>query len=110
MQYSNFPEANKALLPSGQRYSDGITVGVLNVYTNGESCVSLWRPTLRERLSVLIFGRVWLAVLSGATQPPVYVGAVRHYFVQPSIAQRWAQLRDGLRIRWALYRAMKKGG
>jgi len=33
----------------------------------------------RERLSALLFGRVWLALLSGETQPPALVQASRDY-------------------------------
>ncbi len=46
-------------------------IGNLPIWTDGESCVSLWRMSFRERLSALLFGRVWLFVLSGRTQPPV---------------------------------------
>ena len=51
----------------------------LPVWTDGEQCVSCWRMPVRERLSALLFGRVWLAVLSGSTQPPVYIQAGRTY-------------------------------
>jgi len=51
----------------------------LPVWTDGEQCVSCWRMSIRERLAALLFGRVWLAVLSGSTQPPVYISATRTY-------------------------------
>jgi hypothetical protein len=49
------------------------------VWSDGEQCVSCWQMTIRERLTALLFGRVWLMVLSGWTQPPVYVEASRSY-------------------------------
>jgi hypothetical protein len=45
--------------------------GTLPVATDGQVCLSLWKAGWRERLSILFFGRVWLWVYSGKTQPPV---------------------------------------
>lgn len=45
----------------------------LHVWSDGEQCVSCWKPTLKERLNILFGGKVWLGVLSGKTQPPVFV-------------------------------------
>ena len=44
-----------------------------------DTCVSCWRMSWRERLKVLWTGRVWLGVLSGQTQPPVYVTVERPF-------------------------------
>lgn len=49
----------------------------LRVWTDGEQCISCWQMGWRERLSALVFGRVWLSVLSGRTQPPVWLMATR---------------------------------
>lgn len=54
--------------------------GPLPVYSDGQQCISCWRPSLRERVSMLLFGRVWLYVLSGKTQPPVSLKAKRNVF------------------------------
>jgi hypothetical protein len=43
----------------------------LPVYRDGQHCISLWQPTLKERLSILFYGHVWLWVWMGNTQPPV---------------------------------------
>lgn len=78
MQPKPFPESNRDLLKP-----DGMTdeeCGPLPVFTDGETCVSCWRPTWRERLSILLFGRVWLGVLSGGTQPPVWLWGVKTPF------------------------------
>lgn len=55
----------------------------LDVYTDGETCVSCWRLTLRERISALLFGRCWLGVRSGTTQPPVWIMCSRSAFQKP---------------------------
>jgi hypothetical protein len=77
----NFEHSNKVLYPaSGARYSDRVErVCQLPCWTDGEQVVSLWRPSWRERLSILLFGRVWLAVLSGSTQPPAALTGARVY-------------------------------
>lgn len=75
-----FKYANKMLQPSGAQYSDDVLkVDSLPVFTNGEQCVSCWQMSLRERLSALLFGRVWLSLLSGQTQPPAHIQASREY-------------------------------
>ena len=66
-----FPQRNKTL-----RKPDGMTdteCASLHVFTDGEICVSQWRASWRERLSILFKGTVWLRVRSGTTQPPVKI-------------------------------------
>lgn len=45
----------------------------LPVWCDGKQCVSCWKPTFKERLNILFGGKVWLGVLSGKTQPPVFL-------------------------------------
>ncbi len=52
----------------------------LLVFRDGTQCISCWRPSWRERLSILLFGRVWLYVVSGRTQPPVALEGKRAIF------------------------------
>jgi hypothetical protein len=52
----------------------------LPVFRDGERCISAWRPTWRERFSILFFGRVWLHVWFGNTQPPVLLEGKRSAF------------------------------
>ena len=83
MKPISFGYSNKVLLPSNQEYSRNVIgVSPLTIWTDGEQCVSCWRMSFRERLSALLFGRVWLAILSGETQPPVYVVADKEYLVE----------------------------
>ena len=80
MKPVNFKHSNKTLQPSGATYSENVTgVEPLHIFTDGEQCVSCWRMTWMERLSLLIFGRVWVAVLTGQTQPPIFVIAAKTY-------------------------------
>lgn len=65
-----FEEANCTLTGSGE-------VGDLPVCRVDEMIISRWRPTWRERLSMLVYGRVWLYVLHPRTQPPVVIEARR---------------------------------
>ena len=81
MKPTGFELSNTTLQPSGATYSKNVTrVEPLPIWTDGEQCVSCWQMTWRERLSALIFGRVWIAALSGQTQPPIYAEAARSYF------------------------------
>ena len=87
----NFPEAVKTLQPSGKTYSENVTgVEPLPIWTDGEQVVSCWRMSWRERLSALIFGRAWVATLSGSTTVPVFTTATRHYF-KPAAEETHAQ-------------------
>lgn len=73
MEPSNFEQSNKILLkPEGWRDEDCMS---LHVWTDGKHCVSLWRPTWRDRLRILFKGEIWLWIVSGGTQPPVAVTA-----------------------------------
>lgn len=81
-----FKYSNRTLLPSGQEYSENIDgVDPLPVWTDGEQCVSCWRMSLLERVQALLFGRVWIAVLSGRTQPPIYAQASRDYLKEAQL-------------------------
>jgi hypothetical protein len=68
----NFRRANGTLTggPS-QNFNTDEDVVDLPVYRNGKEVMSCWRPSLRERLSVLFQGRVWLRVSTSTAHPPV---------------------------------------
>ena len=51
--------------------------GVLPVWNDGKQCLPCWKPTIKERIMILFGGNVWLGVLSGKTQPPVFVTGER---------------------------------
>jgi len=75
MEPIKFQQANKELLkPLGMTDEE---CGSLPIYTDGKRCISLWKMTWRERLSALFFGKIWLSVHSGQTQPPVWLMAAK---------------------------------
>ena len=73
-----FEEANRCLTKPADMTDE--ECGSLWVYSDGHDCVSCWKLTFRERISVLLFGRVWLGILTGYTQPPVWLDARRTVF------------------------------
>ena len=86
MKPTKFDEANKNLTGSREGYSEQVeAVDPLPIFTNGEQCISLWKMSWRERFSALFFGKVWLAVLSGESQPPVALFATKVYFERERI-------------------------
>jgi hypothetical protein len=78
MKPIDFTQTNKTLTRPRNTTDD--ECGPLQVYSDGQQCVSCWRPTFRERLSILLFGKVWLFVWSGETQPPVALAGARSPF------------------------------
>lgn len=80
MKPTKFELSNSTLQPSGAKYSENVAgITPLPIWTDGEQCVSCWRMNWRERLSALVFGRVWIAALTGRTQPPIFATAVKEY-------------------------------
>lgn len=80
MKPIQFKYANWRLDAPAGEYSENVAgIDPLPVWTDGEQCVSCWRLSWRERLAALLFGRVWLSVLGGSTQPPVCIEASRTY-------------------------------
>lgn len=78
MEPISFPEANKNLQkPQGMTDEE---CGPLPVYNDGQQSISCWKMTWRERLSALIYGRVWLYVHYGLSQPPVALSATKTVF------------------------------
>lgn len=80
MTPTTFPQSNKTLkAPPGKEAE----IVELPIWTDGQQCVSCYRLSWRERFSALFFGRAWLSVLSGQTQPPVWMLVKRELFEQP---------------------------
>lgn len=69
MKPSSFPQATKTLAKPGNMTEE--ECGPLPVYSDGTQCISLWQMTWPERLKALFFGRLWVFVYSGVTQPPI---------------------------------------
>ena len=66
----------------------------LPVWCDGEQCVSCWKPSFKERVKILFGGKVWLGVLSGKTQPPVFVSGEKVFEEAPIKARITAFLLD----------------
>lgn len=76
MKPSNFPEAN-ATLGGGPapKYGTEDPVIDLPVHKDGHQIISCWELSWRDRLRVLVTGRVWLHVLARETHAPVKITA-----------------------------------
>ncbi len=75
MKPIDFPQSIKTLQrPSSMSEKECLP---LPVWSDGETCISCWKPTVLERIKILVKGKVWLGVYSGDTQPPVFVTADR---------------------------------
>jgi hypothetical protein len=86
MKPSNFKEATKTLVKPDSLTDEECVP--LSVWNDGESCISLWRMGWKDRINALIFGRVWLCVRSGETQPPVWLDVSRTVFIKPKFKER----------------------
>ena len=54
--------------------------GSLAVYRDDKQCISCWKMSVKERLSALIFSKVWIWILSGNTQPPIALEVTKTIF------------------------------
>ena len=71
MKPIDFPQSTKVLQrPSTMTEQECQS---LHVWNDGKQCVSCWKLSFKERMKVLFNGKVWLGVLSGKTQPPVFL-------------------------------------
>lgn len=61
----------------------------LHVWSDRKQCISCWKPSIKERVRILFFGNVYLGVLSGSTQPPVFVSGA-YPFTRPRFLVRVA--------------------
>lgn len=78
MKPIKFKEANKNLLkPSNMTDEE---CNSLWVYTNDQECISCWKMAFKQRIKALLFGKVWLSVYSGQTQPPVWLDCDKTVF------------------------------
>lgn len=69
----NFKLANRKLYaPSEEGCCSKIP---LPVWTDGVQCISCWKCSFLDRLRILFTGRVWASIMSGSTQPPMWIAA-----------------------------------
>ena len=78
MKPIHFKEAQIELKkPSGMTDEE---CGSLWIYRQDNQCISCWRIPVWHRIKLLFHGRIWLGVLSGNTQPPVWLDCRRTIF------------------------------
>jgi hypothetical protein len=90
-----FPFANK-ILEKPQGWTDE-ECNPLPVYNDGQQSISCWELSWKERLTVLVFGRVWLRVVMGHTQPPVLLEAIRTPWLEDPWTKRWEWLKTKIK-------------
>lgn len=98
MKPIDFPQSTKVLQRPGT-LSDA-QCGALPVWCDGKQCVSCWKPSFKERVNILFGGGVWLGVMSGKTQPPVFVTGERVFEKAPIKAQIKAFLLEVITDTW----------
>jgi hypothetical protein len=54
----------------------------LPILNLGDTCISCWQMSWRERLKALLTGKIWLGILSGQTQPPCYVAVDQPFRIE----------------------------
>ena len=45
------------------------------------TCISCWKASLWQRLKFLFDGKIWLGIVSGETQPPVWIDCTKTVFI-----------------------------
>ncbi len=95
MKPINFKESNEVLhKPSNMTDKE---CGSLHIYSDGKQCISCWKANWVERLKFLFTGKVWLGVMNGFTQPPVWNTINKPFEKEPG---RIAKLLDTLSKIW----------
>lgn len=85
MKPIDFPQSTKVLQKPEKMLDTDCQP--LPIWSDGKECVSCWKPTFKERVRILFTGKVWLSVLSGRTQPPVFITG-NNFFVRPPFFAR----------------------
>ena len=97
----DFPQSTK-VLQKPSTMSDN-ECSSLHVWNDGKQCVSCWKPTFKERMNILFGGKVWLGVLSGKTQPPVFVSGEMVFGKAPlkaRILAFWGKAKESIIQTW----------
>lgn len=56
--------------------------GSLWVHKSQGQCISLWTVPFWQRVQFLFHGKLWLGVVSGNTQPPVWLDMTKTIFIK----------------------------
>ena len=52
------------------------------IYQSGNECISCWKASLWDRIKFLFHGKIWLGILSGNSQPPVWLDCQNTVFLK----------------------------
>lgn len=78
----DFKESNKKLgTPKNWDEEKNGKCGVLPVYSDGQQSISLWKLSWKERIQILRYGKIWLGILAGKSQPPVWLDSQKTVFI-----------------------------
>jgi len=82
MKPVKFPQANLELhKPPGMTDEE---CGNLHIHrTQDGQCISCWSVGWWARLKFLFHGKIWLGIVSGASQPPVWLDCTKNVFIEP---------------------------
>lgn len=92
MKPIDFPQSTKVLQRPENMLDEECKP--LPIWSDGKQCVSCWRPTLKERVRILMSGKVWLGVAAGNTQPPVYITGETPFVLPPFFARVRLSIED----------------
>ena len=86
MKPVNFKESTKELKkPSSMRDDE---CSSLHVWSDGNQCVSKWKPTFIERIRIAFGAAIWMGIFGGSSQPPVWLDASQSPFAKLSFFNR----------------------
>lgn len=54
----------------------------LHIYQTQDTCISCWKANFWQRVKFLFHGKIWLGVVSGHTQPPVWLDCTNTVFIK----------------------------
>ena len=83
MKPIDFPEKTKELQKPPSMTDEECSS--LSIWNDGQICISCWKADWKERLSILFFGKIWIRIYSGITQPPISLEGTKTIFVYPMI-------------------------
>lgn len=73
-----FKEANKNLLKPENMTDEECSN--LWVFTDEKQCISQWKISFKDILKIIFYRKIWLSVLSGNNQPPVWLSTNKTIF------------------------------